>query len=66
MRRAVVAPGPGCARVSSGQFISPLSIVWLKDLSGTLSRAVLCYAVACLLACSSHCCCAGRRQSRSA
>jgi MFS family permease len=31
-----------------GQFLSPLSIVWLKQLSGSLSGAILCYAIACL------------------
>ncbi|MGA3156607.1 MAG: MFS transporter [Steroidobacteraceae bacterium] len=33
-----------------GQFISPLSIVWLKQWSGSLSGAVLCYAIACAAA----------------
>jgi hypothetical protein len=33
-----------------GQFLSPLAIVWLKGLSGSLSSAVLCYCIACLLA----------------
>jgi hypothetical protein len=33
-----------------GQFISPLSIVWLKHWSGSLSGAVLCYALACTVA----------------
>lgn len=32
-----------------GQFLSPFAITWLKGLTGTLSSAVLCYAVACAL-----------------
>jgi MFS family permease len=31
-----------------GQFLSPLSVVWLKGVSGSLSSAVLCYSIACL------------------
>jgi MFS family permease len=33
-----------------GQFISPLTIVWFKQWSGSLSGAVLCYAFACAAA----------------
>lgn len=33
-----------------GQFISPLSVLWLKGLSGSLPRAVLIYGVACAAA----------------
>jgi MFS family permease len=32
-----------------GQFLSPLAIVGLKNLRGSLSSAVLCYSIACLL-----------------
>lgn len=31
-----------------GQFLSPFAIVWLKGLTGSLSSAVLCYAIACI------------------
>jgi hypothetical protein len=33
-----------------GQFLSPLSVLWLKGLSGSLPRAVLIYGVACAAA----------------
>lgn len=33
-----------------GQFVSPLAIVGLKDLTGSLSHAILCYAVATAIA----------------
>lgn len=43
------AAGTWLSAAFIGQFLSPLSIVWLKGLSGSLSSAVLCYSIACLL-----------------
>ena len=52
MPDAVRGAGTGTWMCASflGQFISPLSIVWLKHWSGSLSGAVLCYALACTVA----------------
>jgi MFS family permease len=43
------AAGTWLSAAFLGQFLSPLVIVWLKGLSGSLSSAVLCYCVVCLL-----------------
>jgi sugar phosphate permease len=32
-----------------GQFLSPLVVLWLRHLTGSLSHAILVYAVACAL-----------------
>jgi hypothetical protein len=43
------AAGTWLSAAFLGQFLSPLSIVWLENLCGSLSSAMLCYSMACLL-----------------
>jgi MFS family permease len=43
------AAGAWLSAAFFGQFASPLAIVWLKGLRGSLSSAVLVYSIACLL-----------------